>query len=133
MDTTSSNFKSRWGFHPCNYEVFHKLKRLHGWYWRTVYEFHQWHRWWRKEPQNRNGREPTFCPSFIEDTMWFKPVQTRGEKATKVYPKMLLDHGLVGWYQAARMPQCEPVIPFDAEVLERIESLFAEVSIYFSE
>ena len=133
MKTATTSFKSRWGFHPCNLELFLKLKRLHRWYWQTVYEFHRWHRWWRKEPQNRIGPEPKFCPSFVEDKTWFKPVQIRGENGVKVYPKTVVDHGIVDLYQAARMPQVEPVPPFDAETLEKIETLHVKVATYFNE
>ena len=124
MSTASTVFKSRWGFHPCHYELFLKLRRLHGWYWQTVYDFHRWHRWWRKEPQNRIGPEPKFCPLFIEDIIWRKPVRIRGENGFKVYPKTVTDHGILNLYRSARTPQPEPVAPFDAETKERIELLY---------
>ncbi len=51
MTTTIQPCKGRWGFRPCGYALYLKLKRLHKWYWQTVYGFHRWHRWWRKEEQ----------------------------------------------------------------------------------
>jgi hypothetical protein len=133
MTTASTLFKSRWGFHPCDYEFFLKLKRLHRWYWQTVYDYHRWHRWWRKEPQNRIGPEPTFCPLFIEDTMWYKPVRIRGENGFKVYPKTVTDHGVVELYQTASTPQPEPVAPLDPETKERIELLYEKTETWFEE
>jgi len=127
MTTTTTVFKSRWGFHPCDYEFFLKLKCLHGWYWQTVYDFHRWHRWWRKEPQNRIGPEPVFCPLFVEDNIWCKSVRIRGENGFKVYPKTVTDHGIVDVYQTARRPHPEPVPPFGAETKERIASLYEKV------
>ena len=128
MNIASRTYKSRWGFHPCNYELFLKLKRLHAWYWQTVYDFHRWHRWWRKEPQNRVGAEPTFSTVFVEDKIWFKPVSVRGENGFKVYPKTVLDRGIVQLYHAARLPEPEPVAPFDAETKEMIETLYSQIA-----
>ena len=131
MNTISEEFKSPWGFHPCDDQLFRRLRLLHGWYWQTVYDFHCWHRWWRKEPQNREGAEPKFCPAFVQDSVWYKPVLFHGEPGHKVYPKTVVDHGIVDLYQSARLPQAEPVVPFDAETIERIESLYSKVAAYF--
>jgi hypothetical protein len=46
-------FQSRWGWHPCDYETFALLKRLHGLYWRALRQHATWQRWKRKMPQNR--------------------------------------------------------------------------------
>lgn len=131
MSTTSTTFQSRWGFHPCDYELFRKLKSLHKWYWQTVYDFHHWHRWWRKQPQNRLGSEPSFCSTFVVDQPWYKSVLFHGEPGRKVYPKTLVDHGLVDLYLVARMPQPEAVTPFDADVRARIEALYLEAAKHF--
>jgi hypothetical protein len=133
MNTATTVIKSRWGFHPCDYEFFLKLKRLHKWYWQTVYDFHRWHRWWRKEPQNRTGPEPSYCRAFVEDKIWRKPVRMHGEDGFRLYPKSVVDRGVVSLYQAARMPQAEPVQPFDTETRAAIESLYDKVSPHFDE
>lgn len=133
MNSATTVFRSRWGFHPCRYDLYLKLKRLHRWYWQTVYDFHRWHRWQRKQPQNRIGPEPAFCAAFVEDRTWYKPVVTRGEHGFKVYPKTVIDHGVVELYQAARRPQPEAVAPFDTETIERIETLYNEVQTEWNE
>ena len=133
MNNISKELKSKWGYHPCNYQLFRKLKSLHRWYWQTVYDFHRWHRWWRKEPQNRVGAEPKYCPAFVCDGVWYKPVLIHGESGHRVYPKTVVDHGVVKLYQSARLPQAEPVAPFDTETVERIESLYSKVAVYFEE
>ena len=133
MKPATTIFKSRWGFHPCNYELFLKLKGLHGCYWKTLYDFHRWHRWWRKDVQNRTGPEPTFCPLFVNEYVWYKPVRVRGEQGFKVYPKTVTDHGIVDLYQTARIPHREAVVPFDAETHQRIESLYEEMETQMSE
>ena len=78
MNLNTTIFQSRWGYHPCNFQLFLKLKSLHRWYWQTLYDFHRWHRWWRKEPQNRVGPEPVFCPLFVLNTTWYKSVRNGG-------------------------------------------------------
>jgi hypothetical protein len=122
--------KSRFGFHPCPWEVFAKLKCLHRWYWQTVREFAAWKRWERKLPTNRvirrwirdaSGRrvgcegvgprpEPTYCPAFV-----------RHGKAN--------DNGFVGDYQNARMPRAvaERVMPL-SHSFDEIDAMFRRVA-----
>ena len=133
MNTATTVFKSRWGFHPCDYKLFLQLKRLHKWYWQAVYDFHHWHRWWRKEEQNRIGPQPTYCPAFVENKIWYKSIRIHGEDGFKLYPKTVIDHGVVELYQFARMPQTESVTPFDAETKEGIESLYEKVRTQLTE
>jgi hypothetical protein len=131
MHTTSTVFQSLRGFHPCSYELFLKLKHLHKCYWQTVYDFHRWHRWLRKQPQHRIGPEPTCCPSFINDLAWYKPVRIHGMHQIKRYPKTVIDHGIVGLYHSARKPQAEPVPLIELETQTRIELLYETVKGYF--
>lgn len=133
MTTDTKTFQSRWGFHPCDYESFTKLRQLHKWYWETLYDFHRWHRWWRKEEQNRTGPEPGYCEVFVEAKPWFKPVRFHGEPGSKVYPKTILAHGVLELYRSARIPRPEAVPPWDAEVLDRIHSLYEKASRHFAE
>lgn len=53
-----NTFLSRWGFHPCDYETYLKLKKLKKLYWASVSANAKWHRWDRKQPQNRFYWEP---------------------------------------------------------------------------
>jgi hypothetical protein len=125
MIENNSAFQSRWGFHPCHYDVFLKLKRLHKWYWQAVYDFHRWNRWQRKLPHNRVGSEPSFCPLFVEESIWYKPVRTRGVNGFRVYPKTVVDRGIVSLYHQARTPQPQPVTPLDDATVRQIEELYA--------
>ena len=128
MIAHNSDFQSRWGFHPCSYDIIFKLKRLHKWYWQTVYEFHRWHRWQRKLSHHRVGSEPTFCRLFIDDSIWYKPVRTRGVNGFRVYPKTVVDRGIVSLYQQVRLPQSQPVAPFDDATVRQIVSLQASAA-----
>ncbi len=46
-------FRSRWGWHPCDYATFALLKRLNAAYWRALRHYATWRRWHRKMPHNR--------------------------------------------------------------------------------
>ena len=131
MSSVNAEYKSRWGYHPCSYELFLKLKTLHKFYWRTLYDFHRWHRWWRKQEQNRFGPEPKFCSSFVKDEIWYKPVRFHGEHGFKVYPKTVVDHEILELYRMARIASSVRVTPFDDERRRKIESLYEEVTTYF--
>ena len=78
-------FQSRWGHHPCSYDVCRKLKEIGKYYHRARHAYYDWVRWARKDPQNRvirkyhrdaDGRkcgfevvgpkpEPQRCPLFL--------------------------------------------------------------------
>ena len=51
-------FRSRWGYHPCNFEMHGKLRRLHKTYWEGLRLLAKWRRWKAKRPHNRRGPEP---------------------------------------------------------------------------
>jgi hypothetical protein len=50
--------RSRWGWHPCDYETYLLLKRLNARCERALRRFAEWRRWRRKRPHNRLVREP---------------------------------------------------------------------------
>lgn len=49
----SKTHKGRWGFYPCSYELYRKLKRLNFLAFMARRRLASWERWNRKEPQNR--------------------------------------------------------------------------------
>lgn len=46
-------FRSRWGFHPCDYQTYRKLRFLNQVYLQAIRLAHGWARWKRKDPHNR--------------------------------------------------------------------------------
>src|SRR5215471_17740653 len=119
--------QSRWGFHPCTYESFLLLKKLHGFYWLALRQFAAWQRWARKKPHNRvlrrkirdeQGRvvgrevvgpmpEPEVCPVFcVKDQV----KSYRDDDGNYVREGRLVDtikfrdHGIPQAYRAARIP-----------------------------
>ena len=53
-----TTYQSRWGHHPCNYQGYLKLRRLHRAYWEGRRQIARWNRWKAKRPQNRTRPEP---------------------------------------------------------------------------
>lgn len=49
--------QSKWGYHPCDKEVFLKLKKLNKFYVDALHKKAAWERWERKKPSNRIRRE----------------------------------------------------------------------------
>lgn len=45
--------KGRWGYYPCSYETYLKLKELYQYYLLSLTRRAEWTRWARKQPQNR--------------------------------------------------------------------------------
>lgn len=45
--------QSRWGFHPCSYELYLKLKKLNILCQKALRQIAIWERWNRKDPKNR--------------------------------------------------------------------------------
>ena len=132
MSSTFNSHRSRYGYHPCNFEIYRKLKFLHKHYWIALRQFHTWHRWYRKQTQNRIGPEPTYCPVFVKNEAWIKPVIRDGEPGSKIYPRKVVDHSIIDLFQQARMPQANEVEPFSPEIRENIESLYSLVQEFLS-
>lgn len=53
-----TTYKSRWGFHPCNFETYRKLRRLHKAFWEGRRLLARYARWNAKLPKNRTQPEP---------------------------------------------------------------------------
>ncbi len=128
----NNQMQSRWGFHPCTYETYQKLKFLKKHYWIAIREFHVWHRWWRKEPQSRRGVEPSYCKVFVEDRVWFKFLTRKGERHVKIYPRTVIGFQFCQLFDEARKPNSEPVDRFDVETLAKIGSMYERVRKYLN-
>jgi hypothetical protein len=108
------DYQSKWGYHPCNYPTFQKLKRLHKLFWQNQLAWKARLRWERKQPQNRRGPRPIFIPSMVP------PLVRTLEKGKRPNPE---GHQIRILYQAARKPSPTPVPLFDKKTLEYIKSL----------
>jgi hypothetical protein len=102
MSAVQSVFRSRFGFHPCDYATYRKLKFLNLVYQRAVRLAHAWERWQRKDPHNRVSRrrirneqgqtvgytdpvplpEPVICPVFSRKVQVQRFVDKKGNRFT---------------------------------------------------
>ena len=94
--------QSRWGYHPCSYETFAKLKRLKKAYWQRIRDSAAWERWARKEPQNRVIRKR--IRNEAGQVIGYEAPVPRPEPTVGPYvsPKVLQD------FDRARMPATSP-------------------------
>jgi hypothetical protein len=124
-------FGSRFGFHPCDFSTYRKLKFLSMVYQRAVRLAHAWDRWKRKDPHNRVSRrrirnamgqtigyaepvpvaEPSICPVFTRKVQEKCFVDKKGKHFKEGFldEKMVTgDPRIVADYSAARKPVPEP-------------------------
>lgn len=120
-------YSSRWGFHPCDYATYRKLKLLNHAYLKALRIARAWERWQRKDPHNRVIRrriknakgqtigyeaptpreEPCVCPVFTQKFLEVRYVDKKGNVVKEGFaaPKVVTDDfGVVADYAAARKP-----------------------------
>lgn len=133
---TMATVKGRWGFHPCSYELYRKLKRLNLLAFAALRRAAQHERWERKDPQNRR--------IFVGCKGYDKPIKKREvSKINRVYkpwPEPVLapiDRDMVDLiaadYRNARTPvaeesQVKPLILNE----QRIDSLLAAMEKWYA-
>jgi len=140
-------FQSRWGFHPCDYSTYRKLKFLHRVYFQAVRMARAWERWKRKDPHNRvlrrrirNDRgqvigyespvpiaEPRLCALFTKKVLATRHVDKKGNVFRDGFQEERLvtdDPGIAGDFAAARRPVKEAsevrVLCLTVEVIDHL-------------
>jgi len=79
-DHGHETYRSTWGYHPCNYETFLKIKKLYKAYRASQRKAKAWFRWARKMEHNRKGQEPGLLPVFNELIPSKGPCSRAGER-----------------------------------------------------
>lgn len=120
-------FQSRWGFHPCDYQTYRKLKLLNQVYRQAIRLAHAWARWKRKDPHNRVLRrrirnekgqiigyeppvplpEPRICPVFAQKIIEIRHVDKKGNVSREGFPEEKVvtdDLRIPADYASARKP-----------------------------
>lgn len=133
MTITRQVHESRWGFYPCDHDMFLKLKEAHWLLLRAYRDCKQNIRWNNKLPENRKGSEPRAPKDFIErgfhklDKKQFSGPGFRRYKGRNLYLHVLEQ------YQKARRPQpnaddVEPLdLPEDLDaIVERLKQFYGE-------
>jgi hypothetical protein len=137
MTTKQQIHETRWGFVPCDYETYLKLKKAHKLLLRAYQDCKRNIRWNNKEPQNQKGPEPRAPKDFIEhgyhklDKKHFYGLGFRRVSGPG-WQKNLYLH-ILEQYQKARRPVEKPEdvqplnLPADLdEIIERLEQFYGE-------
>jgi hypothetical protein len=124
-------FQSRWGFHPCDYHTYRKLKILNRVYRQAIRLAHAWARWKRKDPHNRVLRrrirnekgqtigyeppvplpEPRICSVFAQKIVEKRHVDKQGNFSREGFmeEKVVTDDlWIPADYASARKPVADP-------------------------
>jgi hypothetical protein len=130
MSTINNELKSRWGYHPCDYETFQKLRVIKKYYYKNLHVIAERDRWLDKEPQNRVIRtRHTF-------------INRGGKLTTKVIgsvprpepkPMWELDNArfAVELCNLARIPQPKPIQAYNTIQLVVIFNLYKAVCDFY--
>jgi hypothetical protein len=131
MSDIPTVFRSRWGFHPCEYTTYRKLKLLNRVLERAVRLAHAWKRWSRKDPHNRVCRrrirdaagrtigygepiplaEPPLCPVFSRKVHERRFVDRKGHCRKEGHLEETVvtdDRQIASDYSTARRPAANP-------------------------
>jgi hypothetical protein len=126
-------FRSRWGFHPCDYQTYRKLKFLNQVYVQAVRRAHAWARWKRKDPHNRVMRrrirnekgqtigyeppvprpEPKICFVFSQKVFERRHVDKKGNFSREGFLEekvVMEDLWIAADYASARKPVADPAL-----------------------
>jgi hypothetical protein len=144
-------FQSKWGWHPCDYETYLLLKKLHLAYWQALRRYALWRRWARKQPQNRVSRrrivdaagrkigsqvigplsEPALHPLFCIRQLVVHVRHGHGQgHRVETERVCFCDYGIPEAYRRARRPMPSPdqVLPLSIS-LEEIRRLAHELNL----
>jgi hypothetical protein len=150
-------FQSRWGFHPCDYQTYRKLKFLYQVYLQAVRMAHAWGRWQRKDRHNRVIRrrirnekgqtigygpplplpEPRICPVFSQKIFEKRHVDKKGKFSREGFTDEKVvtgDFWIPADYASARRPVADRVgvQPLHHSVAE-LEKLYEQARTWLEE
>jgi hypothetical protein len=139
--------KGKYGYYPCNYEMYKKLKRLNLLYFDAMKSKNKWERWYKKDPHNRvtrqklrdsSGRvvgyeaplpvaEPEVCPIFCKKITYssFRDKKGNYHKDGVDLVKIEMQPDVFNWYCRARYPAVTESKPFDKSEIRCIEEYWA--------
>lgn len=120
-------YKGRYGYYPCSYETFLKIKRLNYLFLQVLIRDAKWERWSRKAPHNRVIRK--WKPNSLGQKVGFEIIGTNPE------PERFLGSipvDIPQLYKQCRYPQkysddVEPLLMSEKE----IDGLLNKLEIWF--
>lgn len=123
-------FKSRWGYHPVDYEEFLFLKKAHWLLFCAYRDVNRYKRWSNKDPQNRKGPEPRVPDGFIETGFHCCGTKFFYGKGFRKYGRKNLYHHILEEYRYTRIPHAaENVRQLDLpddldQIVKRLEQFY---------
>lgn len=66
-------FHSRYGYHPCDYETYLVVRKLHRYMWKMCRELGRLRAYGRKQEHNRKGPVPRVCPLITKFNIEIQP------------------------------------------------------------
>lgn len=112
--------KSKYGFHPCDYETFLKLKHVHKAFFIAKKKIAEWHRWNNKIPHNRVLRRWVRDP-VTKHKISCEIVGTRPEPVVPdIYYDIVKHSNIIIEYNRARhaVPNENAVIPLNIKITQ---------------
>lgn len=126
--------KGRWGYYPCSYETYLKLKRLNHFLMLSRIQTARWFRWGRKAEHNRTGEQPNVPPVFFySDNLSFYEKNFSWTNHDKIVrSKKELMRSIEQDYANARYPKqtADEVTSLELRS-ERIDSMLSELEAFF--
>lgn len=121
--------KGRWGWYPCDYQTYLKLKEIKKRYWESVYADARYKRWERKLPKNRKGAEPPKPCPIVGIREWGWRTDVNGNKSWGLVPSKRDQH-LLDWFELARKPQANEadVKPFMNGQIDLINEIYEKLN-----
>jgi hypothetical protein len=144
--------QGKYGFYPCDWEVYHKLKVINMAFTKAISQKAAWERWDRKRPQNRvirfkikdaQGRvigyenpipmpEPEVCPIFcnkiVKKVQWDKQNNYHKDGIEETFME-LSTLPIYEDYRRARYPvQAEEAVEFLSLSSQLIDELYRKVT-----
>lgn len=147
-------YRSKWGFHPCDYDTYIKLKKLRGYFYMALSRHRAWERWHRRLPKNKfaieyiydeKGRkkgykkiapipEPVVCPVFSVKRMAKKFFDESGyhKEGIDIEVRVMGDWGVLDAYNKARVAVTNPDdVPSLELTADQIDSMLKEAEEWY--
>jgi hypothetical protein len=153
----SAMFQARWGFHPCDYQTYRKLKILNQVYRQAIRLAHAWARWMRKDPHNRVLRrrirnekgqtigyeppvplpEPRICSVFFQKIIEIRHVDKKGHFSREGFEEEKVftdDLRIPADYASARKPVANPAeVQSLHQTVAELEALYEKARTWLEE
>jgi hypothetical protein len=137
MSVTQGIFRSRWGYHPCDWNAWIRIKRLRFLWFLTVRRLAAWRRWNNKLPHNRviwrRIRGDDSRPVAWEKIGALAEPRVAEFMVREEWGRRQMAHSWIEEsYRQAKRPAIEPAAPWPAARLKEIDELLDRLEAWYS-